>query len=825
MSTRQKALASLLLFLCLWLPRSLQLDHFVAVDERSWLTRAGNFYLALSRGDWAGTYQRYHPGVTTMWLGMAGYLWRYPDYAAEAPEQVESMNEGVEDFLRAHGRDPMALLAAGRLAVVTVIALALVVAFWLAVDLVGLATAAVGFLLIALEPFFLGLSRMLHVDGLSSTFMFLSLLAFLRYQQRGRRGDLILSGVVAGLAWLTKSPAFFLIPFVGLLALTQAARERFRLPVLRKLAMELGIWGGLGVGVFFLLWPAMWVQPLAAIRDILSAAGESAAEGHSKAIYFNGRVIDGDPGPLFYPLTYLWRTTPVVMIGLILALWTAVRREPAGRSPFAVPGRRRTAGLLALYVLAFTAFMTLGSKKFPRYLIPAYLPLDLLAALGWVGLAAWLQERLPTIRRRWIAAGLPALAVALQAALALPHFPYYFTYYNPLLGGSAKAPEVMMIGLGEGLDQAARYLMEKPQAERLTVASWYRGGSFSYIFPYRSVDIEEFYRADYAVLYAHQWQRQVPDRRLLDYFAGLPPERVITLHGTEYVRIYNLHTVPPPTYFTDWGHAIRLVDHEILEGPVQPGRDFVVRLRLYTLAPLAENLSVVVRLVDQAGNEVARSEGWPYGSPTSTWQSGEVYVDGHKFRLPDEASPGYYRIEVAFYEPDSQELLTPTVAGTDTPRPTFLPIDYLSVGKLPYSPTLMLRPPADLGETIRLVGADVEGPETPAPGTSLKVVLFWKQRSYNQVDYTVFIHLIGPDGQTVAQFDSQPLGGFVPTSLWHDGEIIIDPHVIQIPADAPSGPYHLRLGLYELATLQRLPVRMGDEPRGDSVDLVTFMVQ
>src|SRR6187431_842346 len=65
----QRVLISLVLALLLWLPRALALDRFVAVDERSWMTRSGNFYLALSQGDLASTYQYYHPGVTTMWVG------------------------------------------------------------------------------------------------------------------------------------------------------------------------------------------------------------------------------------------------------------------------------------------------------------------------------------------------------------------------------------------------------------------------------------------------------------------------------------------------------------------------------------------------------------------------------------------------------------------------------------------------------------------------------------------------------------------------------------------------------------------------------------
>src|SRR5687768_9580414 len=41
-----------------------------------WVTRAESFYTALQQGDWASTYQRRHPGVTTMAIGTASF-WTY----------------------------------------------------------------------------------------------------------------------------------------------------------------------------------------------------------------------------------------------------------------------------------------------------------------------------------------------------------------------------------------------------------------------------------------------------------------------------------------------------------------------------------------------------------------------------------------------------------------------------------------------------------------------------------------------------------------------------------------------------------------------------
>jgi hypothetical protein len=108
----------------------------------------------------------------------------------------------------------------------------------------------------------------------------------------------------------------------------------------------------------------------------------------------------------------------------------------------------------------------------------------------------------------------------------------------------------MQVGWGEGLDQAAQYLNEKPDAKRLHVMSWYPIGSFSYYFkghteymtsPYVVTDSmwNEFLSSDYAVIYVNQWQRNLHNK-ILDYLSQQEPEKRIWIDGIEYVRIYNL---------------------------------------------------------------------------------------------------------------------------------------------------------------------------------------------------------------------------------------------------------------------------------------------
>jgi hypothetical protein len=146
-------------------------------------------------------------------------------------------------------------------------------------------------------------------------------------------------------------------------------------------------------------------------------------------------------------------------------------------------------------------------------------------------------------------------AVAFQALGTLATAPYFLSYYNPLLGGGARAPAVMMVGWGEGLDEVARYLNARPDAQNLQVMSWYSIGPLSYLFRGRLIHLDgswsptrtaELVKTDYVVLYVNQWQRRMIPPELLAALSDRPPERSITLGGVTYARIYRIRGAPRP---------------------------------------------------------------------------------------------------------------------------------------------------------------------------------------------------------------------------------------------------------------------------------------
>jgi 4-amino-4-deoxy-L-arabinose transferase-like glycosyltransferase len=116
----------------------------------------------------------------------------------------------------------------------------------------------------------------------------------------------------------------------------------------------------------------------------------------------------------------------------------------------------------------------------------------------------------------------------------------------------------------------------------------------------------------------------------------------------------------------------------------------------------------------------------------------------------------------------------------------------------------------NLDDKVKLLGYDLKV-EPYKPGQAIGLTLYWQALLPMENDYTVFTHLLGPynpltDGPLWGGQDSYPGGGTYPTTVWEAGEIVIDEYGIPIQDDAPPGEYQLEVGIYHLATMERLPV-------------------
>jgi len=109
-----------------------------------------------------------------------------------------------------------------------------------------------------------------------------------------------------------------------------------------------------------------------------------------------------------------------------------------------------------------------------------------------------------------------------------------------------------------------------------------------------------------------------------------------------------------------------------------------------------------------------------------------------------------------------------------------------------------------LGDGVEVLAYNLHG--DAAPGQQIEVVVYWQAYAPITNDYVIFVHLLGPDGTLVSQFDAPPLGKLYPTTEWKTGVIFTHVANLTIPIDAAPGEYHLLTGMYTYPDLQRQAV-------------------
>jgi hypothetical protein len=121
---------------------------------------------------------------------------------------------------------------------------------------------------------------------------------------------------------------------------------------------------------------------------------------------------------------------------------------------------------------------------------------------------------------------------------------------------------------------------------------------------------------------------------------------------------------------------------------------------------------------------------------------------------------------------------------------------------------------------------ELQGYDVSRQDSNLSVTLYWQALAAMPLDYTVFVHLIGPAGQTVAQHDGQPFWEVsLPTSTWQPGEMLPDRHTLPLPPGLSAGDYYLRVGVYYWQNLERLPVVENGTVVRDFVELGSVTIK
>jgi hypothetical protein len=322
--------------------------------------------------------------------------------------------------------------------------------------------------------------------------------------------------------------------------------------------------------------------------------------------------------------------------------------------------------LFLAFVVFFLIQMSLGAKKMPRYILPAILVLDVLAAAGIVGWARALAGR-----RWWLAWALVALSLLVQAALVLPLHPYYGTTANWLAGGPRAAARAILTGEeGEGLAELAATLNACSDVESTTVAAQLKH-VFNQYFRGTTLDIYER-PADYFVFHRNYTGRDYKIEQwddLWERYAARTPEQEVVFGGVPYAWLYpELSPSASPEHALEvrLGDQRRFLGYDLRSTEVAPGERVPLVLYWQSTEVVADDLSVFLHLLNGSGELVWQDDGAAaHGTrPTWSWEAGEVIVDPHTLSLPSDLSEGNYLLMAGLYNWQNGERL-----------PTFTPAD------------------------------------------------------------------------------------------------------------------------------------------------------
>jgi hypothetical protein len=248
------------------------------------------------------------------------------------------------------------------------------------------------------------------------------------------------------------------------------------------------------------------------------------------------------------------------------------------------------------------------------------------------------------------------------------------------------------------------------------------------------------------------------------------------------------------------------------------------RLTLYWVAPErpSYNYTIAVTLVDARGVPVKTLyNAQPGYNVTTTWEPGQFTRDDYILPIDQRDAPAGYRVMVAVLEAGSQNPL-PLL---DSPDKAFRETAVGTLKRPPLRDTPVsatAQPVGTLfGEAIELAQVDI--PNAIQAGEALPMQFVWVDYAAVALDYTLFMHLLRPDGTFVKGNDAQPLDGLYPTSFWEPGEQIVDNREWLL--DVPPGTYILQIGLYDLSTGSRLPVSGAHAELGDRVIIQELVIR
>lgn len=462
-----------------------------------------------------------------------------------------------------------------------------------------------------------------------------------------------------------------------------------------------------------------------------------------------------------------------------------------------------TAGLLLawlLFPIGLTAFIF--SPAFLKFLLVAAPPLALLIAILVDQLAG--AARPPA--RLALAGGL-LLAFTGASALALYH--YYDTprfardNYRGLVQfiKAVSGPNDAIILNAEGQQDVFNYYFSRPPAVPVPVYPLPRQRPLDEAATLAQL---EAITAPVNKVYAVYWaNRQADPAGLIESWLNNHLYKAAdSWYGN--VRLVSYASPQASVALTPvdirLGPHIRLTGYGLAAPQVAPGDILQVALRWQTAAPLADEYTVFVQMLDPANHLVGQRDAPPLTSSTA-WPVGQPVDDRHGLFIEPGTPPGPHRLVAGLYHRATGQRL-PINSG----------IDFIELGMVEIvRPAVLLPPEAFTFQTplktplggVTLLGYDLHklgyrsAPDMPLhPGDPLHLTLIWQAGEAGQTaDNQLRIAVESTGGKdTGIALEAVPAGVDYPVWAWQPGEIVRGQFNLFLTGIEP-GAYRLALEL------------------------------
>ena len=563
--------------------------------------------------------------------------------------------------------------------------------------------------LTALNPQFLFVSAGVNNDNLVVPLCMWSLYLTIRAIHQGPTPvTSVLTGLLAGLAALTKVSGLLLLPLVCLAVLPAAWLQRQDTPTTRLLSSVL-------YHLSFIILPALAVAGWWYARNAFLYADPALIEHHLAIVsrrdptplslilhevpsifysYWGRFSCDLSPGNWYYAF---WGLVTLAGLGGLIAGWRRLTDH-----------QRIALLLLAVWFLmvflGWFRWNLIASGVQGRLLFPATVSVSVLVGGG---LAAWVKHRAwggAALVLAWVALVLwvplglirPAYAPPSRypgiEGLEIPHrIDGVFGDRIALLGYDLQPADLMP---GQTLEVTLFLSAPRPLTDTYSMGlwlvsaipgdttrlagldTWPGDGNYPTLAWQPGEVIADIYRLTIPdrVPRAQAWMVQVNFYHMEEgkWFPLAQNGRVVGEQAIlEWVRVgASEPTEMPPESRLDspyvFGEAVALSGAQIT--PEEHG----LRVALWweALAPLERDYTVFVHLVDGEERLVGTGDGPPLegGFPTRLWRSGDSVADEHVIPSPPDLPSGVYTVQVGWYDPTTGVRLPAMREGKQVPQ-------------------------------------------------------------------------------------------------------------------------------------------------------------